>query len=274
MSLVFNKVGNSKSGLLTKYEPAQGSFIPDWTRLYILEQSGLQILDKLVLLPTHGREDADFIWESNGSSKRFNKFKAVETGHCPAIWNGKAINQLYIPKDNPMSDLDELCFIVDLDNLNEDDAFQRLSREHDVVVKKPKPHTVAGKVNAVLKIRQVIEEGLKRANTAAKEQMAKLEAQGPRYDVKDAFTGITHGSILDNCGGAWIAGMDGRSLLGKTFKKMSKGAKRLFAGDKRHNAIHTTHSQYVSVAKAESEAFCKYVNETLNTELYVWTYLD
>ncbi|GAH23232.1 unnamed protein product, partial [marine sediment metagenome] len=54
---------------------------------------------------------------------------------------------------------------------------------------------------------------------AAQEQLAKLEKAGPRWALKDAFTGRPAGTMLDVCGFAWLT-TPGRGKIVKALKKL------------------------------------------------------
>jgi hypothetical protein len=272
-----------------KYEPEQGggfdSKSEEFVRLYLFENSSLNTFARLVLTPAQNPADAHLIWERAGSSKRYIKYDAIQNEHMPARWgwNDRVINKLYIPKANPINSLTE----------DDGDLLYLVANYGGAVKQKPEVITEipnnsepeAGypewtekplkKSNEELSIRKVLLDATKLAKAAAEAQMKKLEAAGPKYAVKDSFTGITHGTMLDSCGGAWIAGVDGRSKLGKIWKKLAQNSQSgFFFGDKRHCGIHVTKSQYVSVREAAAKAFVSHVNAELGTELYVWTYLD
>lgn len=278
MELVFIQVGLTKAKTLMKYEPEQGGGFDEksegFVRLYLFENSSLNAYARLVLTPTSNPEEAHLIWERAGSSQRYIKYNAVETEHMPARWgwNEKLINRLYIPKANPVnsltsSDGEKLYFVANYGGA--------VTPNPERAIKEAKPTSGATKSNKELRIRKTLLEGMKIAKVAAQKQLEKLEAQGPKYAAVDSFTGVTHGTLLDDCGGAWIAGVDGRSSLGRIWKKIAQRSDSgFYFGDKLHCGVNATTSQYLSVRRAAAEAFVQYLNANLGTDLYVRTYID
>jgi len=111
---------------------------------------------------------------------------------------------------------------------------------------------------------------------AAKEQLAKLEKAGPRWRLKDSFTGGPVGTMLDVCGFAWLI-TPGRGKIVKAFKKLGGQDGRItghieyFLGGIRISKCHSTpgynlelkltNSQYMSVTEAAVKAVSDFLNK-------------
>lgn len=286
--LVFVQVGMTKADTLMKYEPEQSCIAFDekargFVKLYLLKDSALNSFARLVL--TEGIGDGfNLVWERFGTSARYVKYRAIENEHMPAKWgwNERAINTLYILKNHPLNTKapnndDALYFSANyggavkpsLHVITEMPKGEGKTLDIDA----PLPHLVR-KSNKELRIRKILLEATKLAKLADAAQTKVVEARKPTSLV-DSFTGNYAGSIQDDCGSAWIAGVDGRSQLGRIWKKLGQNSQSgFFYGDNRHCGIHVSDTQYVSIRKAAAEAFAAHVNAELGTELYVWTQLD
>ena len=124
----------------------------------------------------------------------------------------------------------------------------------------------------VMMVRKAQEIGRK----AAKEQLAKLEKTGPKWGLKDAFTGKPAGMMLDVCGFAWLT-IPGRGKIVKAFKKLGgqdgriTGHKEYFLDGMRVSKcsytpgynldLKLTYSQYISVAEAAVKAVADFLNK-------------
>lgn len=111
---------------------------------------------------------------------------------------------------------------------------------------------------------------------AGKEQLAKLEKSGPRWALKDSFTGRPAGTMLDVCGFAWLI-TPGKGKIVKAFKKLGKqdgritGHKEYFLegiriskccfGPGYNLELKLTNSQYMSVAEATVKAVSDFLNK-------------
>ena len=272
--LVFIQVGMTKADTLMKYEPEQSCEAFDekargFVKLYLLKDSALNSFARLVL--TEGIGDGiNLVWERIGTSARYVKYRAIENEHMPAKWgwNERAINMLYILKGHPINvpnNGDALYLSAQWGGAVEPTP-ERAVKKADKTLKKN---------NEELRIRATYLEGMKLAKAAAQKREAELKEQGAKFAVKDVATGIVHGTMLDDSGGAWIVGVDGRKKFGRVWKSLSRRSDSgFFYGDKLQSGINVTASQYVSVQKAAAEAFVAHVNSVLGTKLYVTTYLN
>ena len=124
----------------------------------------------------------------------------------------------------------------------------------------------------VMMVRKAQELGRK----AGKEQLAKLEKAGPRWRLKDAFTGGSAGTMLDVCGFAWLI-IPGKGEIVKAFKKLGgqdmgmAGHKEYFLDGMRISKCYSTpgynldlkltNSQYMSVAEATVKVVSDFLNK-------------
>ena len=78
-------------------------------------------------------------------------------------------------------------------------------------------------LNNTKTIHEILKEVINSAKTASASQLEQLEAQGPKFAVQDAdlfgnpTSGIV-GTMLDNCGGAYLT-VSGKSKLVRDIKK-------------------------------------------------------
>jgi len=124
----------------------------------------------------------------------------------------------------------------------------------------------------IMLVRKAQELGRK----AGKEQLAKLEKAGPRWALKDAFTGRPAGTMLDVCGYAWLT-TPGRGEIVKAFKKLGgqdrgiteykeyflEGMRisKCYSGPGYNLDLKLTYSQYMSVAEAAVKAVSDFLNK-------------
>jgi len=122
----------------------------------------------------------------------------------------------------------------------------------------------------------LVKEAQKIGRKAAKGQLAKLEEDGPRWTLKDSFTGLPAGTMLDCCGFAWLI-IPGKGKIVKVLKKLGgqdgriTGHKEYFLGGLRISKCYSTpgynldlkltNSQYMSVAEAAAKAVSDFLNK-------------
>ena len=104
---------------------------------------------------------------------------------------------------------------------------------------------------------ELVKEAQKIGRNAAQCQLAKLEKSGPRWRLRDAFTGKSAGTMLDVCGFGGIK-IKGNSKIVKAFKKLGErdGDRYLIEGmyisksyyqGGYYLELKLTNSQYLSV---------------------------
>ncbi len=122
----------------------------------------------------------------------------------------------------------------------------------------------------------LVKEAQKIGRNAAQEQLKKLEKAGPRWALKDAFTGESAGTMLDVCGFAWLI-TPGRGKIVKAFKKLGgqdgriTGHKEYFLEGMRISKCYSgpgynlelklTYNQYMSVAEAAVKTVSDFLNK-------------
>ena len=138
-------------------------------------------------------------------------------------------------------------------------------------------HTVKPRLTEE-RVKIMIAEAREAGRKAGLEQLAKLQAEGDKWKVKDE-SGREVGKMLDLCGGAWLV-IDAKQAFYRIAKELSKDNRLRFSCDRNysgggHLSIYDmSNRQEASVNKACYEAAKEVLEKQGVKVLYVHTFID